>query len=108
MRTNVQDTSIDAYKRMPARTLARSCDRVHECVAQGMRDGHADMSLQEIKAAYYAKWGSRIDLSSVSGRVNELVAAARLQRLESTRACSVTGRQIHPVCIPKVQRSLFS
>lgn len=107
MRTNVADTSIDAYKRIAVRTLKTQCDRIHEVIVLAMHAGHADMSLQEIKAAYKAEYGSNIDLSSVSGRVNSMVGT-RLERLESTRPCSVTGRHVHPVRIPPMQKRLFT
>jgi hypothetical protein len=107
MKTAVRDTSIDAYRQMPARQLGAQQTRIVEVIEDAFRSGHADMSLQEIKAAYKAKFGTSIDLSTVSGRVNELVGI-RLQRLETTRRCSVTGKSIHPVRIPLVlQPGLF-
>jgi hypothetical protein len=107
MKTAVLDTSIEAYREMPARQLGAQQTRIFEVIEDALRSGHADMSLQEIKAAYQAKFRTLIDLSTVSGRVNELVGV-RLERLETTRHCSVTGKTIHPVRIPQtLQRVLF-
>jgi len=50
--------------------------------------------------------GKRIDASSVSARVNGLIAAGRLVRLERSRPCRVTGRDIHPVRVVAVQAGL--
>ncbi len=107
MKTAVQDTSITAYHAIPARRLGALQGRIVDIVEEQLKAGRDDLSLQEIKAAYHAKWHTTIDLSSVSGRVNELVGV-RLERLETTRACTVTGKQIHPVRIPlTLQRALF-
>jgi hypothetical protein len=101
MRTAVRETSIDAHRNMPARKLGAQQQRICEVIEDALKAGHQDMSLQEIKAAYQAKFRTTIDLSTVSGRVNEMVGV-RLQRLETTRPCSVTGKTVHPVRIPPV------
>jgi hypothetical protein len=98
MRTNVADTSISAYRSMPVKRLATQADRIflmvqQYCFAWGREEG---MSLKEIKASYQARY-SDIELSTVSARVNALVASKRLERLETTRKCSISGVSIHPV-----------
>jgi hypothetical protein len=98
MRTNVQDTSITAYRSMPVKRLATQADRIELiveqwCLAWGMEEG---LSLKEIKALHQRRHGD-IELSTVSARVNSLVAAKRLERLETTRKCSISGIHIHPV-----------
>jgi hypothetical protein len=101
MKTAVLGTSIDAYRQMPLRKLGAQQQRICEVIEDAMRAGHADMSLREIAAAYAVKFGVRLDVSPVSGRVNELVGW-RLERLQSTRPCAVTGKSVHPVRIPPV------
>jgi hypothetical protein len=108
MRQNVADTSIAAYRAMPVKQLATQADRIYKIVYletfQFLLDGMSgvarrDMSLKEIQRWYRASYGE-IDLSTVSARVNALVAAKRLERLETTRKCSISGINIHPVRIP--------
>lgn len=106
MKTAVLGTSIDAYRSMSPRKLGAQQARILEVIEEALEAGHADMSLQEIKAAYRAKFRTNIELSTVSGRVNELVGY-RLQRLQTTRPCSVTGKSIHPVRIPQVLQGVL-
>ena len=54
------------------------------------------MSLKEIQSIYN-RYYKDIDLSTVSARVNGLVAAKRLERLEETRKCSISRISIHPL-----------
>lgn len=97
MKTQVLDTSIAAYRAMPVKQLATQAERIEEIVEQWCFAPRKDgLSLREIKAMYGLAY-SDIDLSTVSARVNALVAAKRLERLTTTRKCSVTGVHIHPV-----------
>jgi hypothetical protein len=104
MRTAMQATSIDAYQQMPAVALKRQSDRIFEVVNACA----TDLSLREIAAAYEKRFGLQIDISTVSARVNALVTALRIERLESSRACTVSGKTVHPVRVPpKGQGALF-
>jgi len=65
-------------------------DKILEIVSIG-----GDWSLQEIMAAYRAKWGN-IELSSVSARVNKLKEDKKLFEGDP-RKCGVTSKTINPV-----------
>lgn len=96
MRTNVADTSIDAYRSIPVRKLATQADRICDIVKLHFFTWGANLSLREIKGLYELS-GRQIDVSTVSARVNALVAAKRLKRLDETRKCNVTGIRVHPL-----------
>jgi hypothetical protein len=64
MRANVQDTSIDACRRMPVRKLATQADRI-ERIADDLYTHN--LSLKEIQRIYKARYGD-IELSTVSAR----------------------------------------
>jgi hypothetical protein len=104
MKTAVADTSISAYRAMPVKQLATQADRIEQIVADEYAAWGTDMSLREIQAAYRRLYcrtrGAYIDVSTVGARVNELIAANRLIRLETTRPCSNSQRPIHPVRVP--------
>lgn len=99
MKTAVADTSISAYRAMPVKRLATQADRIVEIVTLYCVWATDNMSLVEIKRAYCTRY-SDIELSTVSARVNALVAAKRLERLKTTRKCSISGVSIHPVRVP--------
>lgn len=69
---------------------------VFDIVVAAARNGVADLSGREIQQKYEFVTGKRIDTSTISGCVNRLIAAKRLQR-GPERACLVTGRNIVPV-----------
>lgn len=118
MRTNVRETSIKAYRDMPNLKKQGQADRI-EAVVKFLCTGTpgADCSLREIKRTYDARYKGtldyrgmpimEIDVSTVSARVNELVAASRLERPGHTRKCSVSGETVHPVKLPSAQFALF-
>lgn len=67
------------------------------------RGGAEDLSGKEIQANFEQRYNKRIEAGNVSARVNELVAAKRLERIALTRKCTVTGKDIHPVRVPATQ-----
>ena len=96
MRTNVTETSIDAYHSRSRRNGSKAqCDRIVEYVE---RAGTA--TIAEIAQALH------MEKSSVSGRRNELIAAGRLV-LGGRRQCAVTGRSVQSVKLPQKQGALF-
>jgi hypothetical protein len=98
MRTNVAETSIEAYYGRVMNKLATSQnERVMKVIQPGR-----DYSLSELMALV-----SGIDKSSMSRVVNGLRAANRLQAAPK-RECRVTGVTITPSRLPvKEQGSLF-
>lgn len=47
-----------------------------------------------------------LELSSICGRVNELLGSGLLEEAP-TRRCRITGKSVHPVYAPAQQRVLF-
>ena len=85
----MKDTSILAYKEHQPK-IGSQCMQIFDSM------GFKDYSRRELAKL------TGLDLSSVCGRVNELLALGMLEELK-TRKCSVTGKTIHPV----VKRGLF-
>lgn len=96
MKTNVASTSIDAFRALPVTHLATQSDRICMLVESHWNIWREPLSLNEIKRLHKSLFGD-IELSTISARVNALVAAKRLERLEETRKCSITGVNIHPL-----------
>ena len=67
------------------------------------------MSMQEIQAPLERAVARRVDMSTISARVNELVAAKRVVRdIDHPRACSVSGAMICPLSVaPKQVRAFY-
>lgn len=102
------DTSSDSLRAVGLKAMARQQREIFDVVLRCQRNGQPDMSLTEIRDTYERLHGRRIDLNRVSARVTDLVAATRLQRRLDTRACSVSGRHVHPVFVPLEQARLFA
>ena len=96
MKTNVASTSITAYRNLPVKHLATQADRICDLVTNHCNTWGGDLSLKEIKGIYGRLYGE-IEVSTISARVNALVAAGRLERLDDARKCSVTGINVLPV-----------
>ncbi len=102
MRAQVLDTSIDAYHGIGNAYKATVCDSIYSIVAESK----SALSLREIKSRYNELFDADIDVSTVSGRVNDLVKAGRLHRVADKRKCNITGVNIYPVSIVPVQLGL--
>jgi hypothetical protein len=100
------DTSSASLKQMGLREMAAKQKEIFDVVLARQREGQADMSLTEIRDAFESRHGRRIDLNRVSSRVSELVDAQRLERTQEPRACSISGRMVHPVYVPAHQARL--
>lgn len=87
---SVSDTSRQAYyEHEDEGKIGKQC----RLILSKMRKGK-DYSRREIAKEF------GLELSSVCGRVNELLAIGLLQELES-RPCKVTNKTIHPVRLPQ-------
>lgn len=103
MRTNVLDTSIDAFYSIPNRSKEQQSQRIISIVRSAV-----DMSLREIAQAYNTKFApAKIETSSVSARCNELVSAGVLARSTPIRKCSLSHKSVHPVSFVPAQGSLI-
>lgn len=97
MKTQVRGSSIAAYRALPVKQLETQADRI--CGIVEARGG--DWSLSEIQKVYISLYGGNIQVGTVSARVNELIAAKRLERLDAIRRCKVNKDSgIHPVRVP--------
>lgn len=103
------DTSREAITGMSLRRRKLLTDEVANAIAQLLRAGHADVSMREIQRHMEVHMGRRIDVSSISGRVNELEAAQRVHRDRMrTRPCTVTGKGVHPLTMVPEQARMFA
>lgn len=91
----VADTSIDAYRNLSVGDLSRGQAAVMRVIGERL-----DYTRAEIAAL------AGLPLQSVCGRVNELVAAGKLEN-GPRRLCSKTGNPSNPVRLPRVQRELI-
>lgn len=103
LRTQVRDTSIEAYHNISNTYKATVCDSIYSIVAES----NSALSLREIQSRYNSTHQASIDVSTVSGRVNELIAAGRLERTAPVRKCTFSGKSVHPVSIVPVQMVLI-
>lgn len=103
---NTAQTSAQSLNAVGQRTIKHLQDQIHDICMAAQRNGFGNLSGKEIQAKYELIYGKRIDASSISARVNGLIAAGRLERVAIARACQVTGRDIHPVRVPATQARL--
>lgn len=100
MKTAMQSTSLEAYDAIEAEgRLTRQQKIIVDAVKVGR-----NYSLQELVKI------TGLPINTISGRCNDLRHLGVLE-LGPTRACGVTGRQIHPVRLPAAdppQGVLFS
>lgn len=102
------NTSAKALAAMPLPDIKQLQDKIHDICVAAQRNGYDDLSGKEIQARYELLYGHRIEASSVASRVNNLVTAGRLERVQQVRPCAVTGRDIHPVRVPMKQVRLVA
>ena len=101
-------SSIEAHRKMSNGRRKSKSDLIESVVVVAMRTGAADLSMREIQAGLQSRFDMRLDLSTISARVNELVTAGRLLRDKTyTRPCLVTGVGVHPVSAPLEQVRMF-
>lgn len=100
------DTSAQALAQLGLLKLARQQREILDVVQGCQRNGAYDLTGLEICQTYERIYSKRIDPGRVSARVANLVAANLLQRRQDTRACSVSGRNVHPVYAPAEQARL--
>lgn len=104
--SNTAITSAQAFDGIGIRQLKGELDKIHDIVLAAARHGIDDMSGREIQQRYELIYGRRIDSGTVSARVKGLIDASRLERVMVTRACKVTGKDIHPVRVLAQQTRL--
>lgn len=102
------DTSRQALTGMSLRKRKSLADEVALAIEQLQRES-GDASMREVQNHLERHLGRRVDVSSISARVNELEAANRVVRdREMTRLCRVTQQSIHPLRLAPAQRRMFA
>lgn len=102
------------FRDSPAASSARSLEQaglrgqqtqreqVLHVVRQAAARGQRNVSGREVQALFQREFGKWVDMSTLSARINNLIASHHLERLTEARACGVTGRDILPVrALPK-------
>ena len=101
---SIAATSSESFNQISLRSRKMQHDVIHGIVVAACRNGKPDLTLREIAMLYERQESKRIDVGTVSARVNDLVAAKRLLRLPcSEQPCSITGKLVHPVTVPITQ-----
>lgn len=105
----VTDTSRDAIASISLGKRKTLADEIEQAIAQRCKAGAKDVSMREVQQVLERNLGRRVEMSTISGRVNELVAAKRVVRdLLHKRTCSVTGAEIHALSVMPGQRRMFA
>lgn len=98
------DTKSDALRSVRLSDRSRQALAIEDIVRRFAPDNeHRNLSGREIQYHYERAHAKRIEMSTVAGRVNDLVAASRLVRATKPRACSVTGNLVMPVYLAQSQ-----
>lgn len=111
---NPRDTSAQSHHSISLGRKKQMQDDILAICTTHQRHGALDMSAQEIRRVlerqYQAERGAstRVDMSSMTAPIARLVDASRLQRLAHKRACSITGKNIHPLRVPMTQARLVA
>lgn len=81
--------------------LKTSADDVYLVIAAACKagDGSTDLTRRELQALFEKRFERRMDASSISARVNELVTAQRVFERKDNRVCSITGNMVGAVYV---------
>ena len=101
------DTRSDSHRGLSNVALMSQLEMVHHIVktySHTMPD-HG-LSGKEIQHHYNTHTGKFVETSSLSPRINSLIAAGRLHRLSTARPCTITGKNVLPVCLVQTQKTI--
>lgn len=101
------NTSAQAFHALRMPDLKQLQDKIHDICLAAQRNGYDDLTRKEIQARYELLYSARIDASTVSSRVHNLIVAGRLERT-AVRRCTVTGNEVEPVRVPMKQARLVA
>ena len=99
-------TSAQALRQISNSKRKTLCDMIVDVVTQAQRKGAKDMSMREVQAALNEAYGRWVDLSTISGRVTELMAGNRVQRTTKPRPCTISKALVQALSVPMQQASL--
>ena len=108
MTTTPHQSSAQSLAAVGTPAFMQLQDKIKDICIAAQLHGKADLSMREIQHQYELVHGKRIEMSTVSSRVNSLVSAGRLVRLSVPRPCAITGRNILPLVAPLVQTRLVA
>lgn len=91
-----RQTSAQAHDAFGAHRAKKIKAEILDIVIAAARHGVDDLSGREIQQRYELQHGKRIEASTISSRVNDLIASGLLERA-GARPCKVTGNNIAPV-----------
>lgn len=94
-----KEASFLALGQMGLLGLKTSADDVYLVIAAACRSGVADLTRRELQALFEKRFERRMDASSISARVNELVTAQRVFERPDNRVCTVTGNMVGVVYV---------
>lgn len=96
-----QSSSFQALQDLGLQGLKTSADDIYLIIAAYCRAGGsaADITRREIQLMYEKRFERRIEASTISPRVNELIAAGRVLQRGFSRTCVVTGKHVFPVYV---------
>lgn len=104
---SVAGTSRQQLQRLSLTRRKSMTDEIELTIRMAHHRGLKDMSMQEVQHDLEQRLEHRIELSTISARVNELVSAGRVLRdKERTRPCTRSKADIHPLSIPPTQARL--
>ncbi len=99
-------TSAQALHKISNGARKTTCDMILDVVTRTQRCGGRDMSMKEIQRDINTQYGRWLDVSTISARVNELMAGNKLQRTTEPRRCTVSGATIGGLSVPLTQASI--
>lgn len=106
--TQIADTSRAALAKISPRGRMTISSQIETIVANACPAGSKGLSMQEIQEPLERAMARRVDMSTISARVNELVAAKRLIRdIANPRVCSQSGAMICPLSVAPQQVRAF-
>ena len=101
-----KEASFVALGQMGLLGLKTSADNVYLVIAAACRAGVQDLTRRELQALYEERFECRMDASSISARVNELVTAQRVLERKDNRVCMITGNMVGAVYVVMKQERM--
>lgn len=102
-----REASARALDQVGIRGRKTQLDEVMDIVRGAQMHGAESLTRREIRQRWERLSSKRIDTSTVSARVNDLLAAGRLVASQEPRICNVTGKLVTTVFAPRKQGGLL-
>lgn len=107
MLINQQESSIISHRSLSNHQKKTVADKIYEIVEMYCCINAGGISMAEIQEEFFNIHDYRIEKSTISPRVNELITSGRLFRHPHLRTCTITGKAIHPITLSKGQLNLL-